>query len=141
MLHSYAPTFSIHKTDTMNISFNHSNSRATLQSGRIMTPEQMTQVVEAIVDGKYSWACVLMLHSVGYNPIDYIPYRTYARIMKDNRSGDRRVNSHLSLAANRINDLSCLEPLEKEGDRTQLDQVRGGSRAQFCLPPWITRWM
>jgi hypothetical protein len=123
----------------MNVSFNHSKSRATLQSGRIMTPEQMTQVIEAIVDGKYSWACVLMLHSIGYNPIDYIPYRTYARIIKDNRLGDRRVNSNRSFA-NRINDLSCLEPLEKEGDRTQ-NQVRGGSRAQSCLPPWITRWM
>jgi hypothetical protein len=124
----------------MNVSFNHSKSRATLQSGRIMTPEQMTPVIEAIVDGKYSWACVLMLHSIGYNPIDYIPYRTYARIIKDNRSGDRRVNPNLSLA-NRINDLSCLEPLEKEGDRTQINSVRGGSRAQSFLPPWITRWM
>lgn len=104
-----------------------------------MTPEQMTQVIEAIIDGKYSWACVLMLHSIGYNPIDYIPYRTYARIIKENKSGDRQVNSNLSFA-NRIKDLSCLEPLEKEGDRTQ-NQVRGGSRTQFCLPTWMTRWM
>ncbi|MBW4517664.1 MAG: HetP family heterocyst commitment protein [Timaviella obliquedivisa GSE-PSE-MK23-08B] len=124
----------------MNVSFNQSKNRATLQSGRIMTSEQMTQVIEAIVDGKYSWACVLMLHSIGYNPIDYIPYRTYARIIKDNRLSDRRVNSNLSLA-NRINDLSCLEPLEKEGDRTQINSVRGGSRAQSYLPSWLTRWM
>jgi hypothetical protein len=89
----------------MNVSFNHSKNRANLQSGRIMAPEQMTQVIEAIVDGKYSWACVLMLNSIGYNPIDYIPYRTYARIIKDNKLGDRRVNSKLSLA-NRINDLT-----------------------------------
>ncbi len=123
----------------MNVSFNHSTNRATLQSSRFMTPEQITPVVEAIVDGKYSWACVLMLHSIGYNPIDYIPYRTYARIVKDNRLGDRQVNSNLSFA-NRINDLSCLEPLEGEGDRTQ-NQVRGGSRMQSCLPPWIARWM
>jgi len=105
-----------------------------------MTPEQMSQVIEAIVDGKYSWACVLMLRFIGYNPIDYIPYRTYARIIKDNKVGDRQVNSHLSFA-NRINDLNCLEPLEKEGDRTQINSVRGGRRAQPCLPPWITRWM
>jgi hypothetical protein len=121
----------------MNVSFNHSKSRATLQSGRIMTPEQMTPVIEAIVDGKYSWACVLMLHSIGYNPIDYIPYRTYARIIKDNRSGDRQVDSSLSFSE-RINDLTCLEPLEKEA-RTKMNQVRGGSR-KFCLPSWFTHW-
>ena len=125
----------------MNSSFSHSKSRATVQSGRIMTPEQMSQVIEAIVDGKYSWACVLMLRFIGYNPIDYIPYRTYARIIKDNKVGDRQVNSHLSVnsnlsLANRINDLSCLESLEKEGDRTQINSVRGGSRIQPCLP-WV----
>jgi hypothetical protein len=126
----------------MNVSFNPSKNRATLQSCRIVPPEQMTQVIEAIVDGKYSWACVLMLHSIGYNPIDYIPYRTYARILKDNRLGDRQVNSNLSFA-NRIKDLNCLEPLEQEGegDRTQINSVRGGSRAPSCLPPWITRWI
>ena len=124
----------------MNVSFNHSKNRATLQSGRIMTPEQMDQVIEAIIDGKYSWACVVMLHSIGYNPIDYIPYRTYARIIKENRLSDRRVNSNLSFA-NRIKDLNCLEPLEQEGDRPQIHQVRGGSGGQFCLPPWITQWM
>lgn len=124
----------------MNSSFhNHSNSRATVQSGRIMTPEQMNQVIEAIIDGKYSWACVLMLHCIGYNPIDYIPYRTYARIIKDNKVGDRQVDSNVSFA-NRINDLSCLDPLEGEAKRSQLSQPRGGSRMQ-CLPPWITRWM
>ena len=45
-------------------------------------PEQLDQVVEAILAGKYSWACVLMLRFVGYNPMHYIPYRTYNRILK-----------------------------------------------------------
>ncbi|MEL6165417.1 MAG: HetP family heterocyst commitment protein, partial [Cyanobacteria bacterium J06628_3] len=30
--------------------------------------EQFDQVVEAILAGKYSWACVLMLRFAGYNP-------------------------------------------------------------------------
>lgn len=125
----------------MNSSFhNHFNSRTTMQSGRIMTPEQMNQVIEAIIDGKYSWACVLILHSTGHNPIDYIPYRTYARIIKDNKEGDRRVNSKTSFS-DRINDLTCFEPLEGEAERTHFSHLRGGSRAQFSLLPWMTRWM
>jgi hypothetical protein len=47
-------------------------------------PEQFDQVVEAILAGKYSWACVLMLRFVGYNPMHYIPYRTYNRLLKEN---------------------------------------------------------
>lgn len=29
-------------------------------------------------------ACVLILRFSGYNPIDYIPYRTYIRLLKNN---------------------------------------------------------
>lgn len=49
-----------------------------------MHPEQFDQVVEAILAGKYSWACVLMLRFAGYNPLHYIPYRTYNRLLKEN---------------------------------------------------------
>ncbi|NET02900.1 MAG: HetP family heterocyst commitment protein [Sphaerospermopsis sp. SIO1G2] len=57
-----------------------------------INPEQFDQVIEAILAGKYSWACVLMLRFVGYNPLHYIPYRTYNRLLKENsRTG--RVNS------------------------------------------------
>jgi hypothetical protein len=51
---------------------------------RVMNPEQFTQVIEAILNGKYSWACVLILRFAGYNPLHYIPYRTYNRLVKDN---------------------------------------------------------
>jgi hypothetical protein len=47
---------------------------------RAMSQEQFDQVVEAILAGKYSWACVLILQAVGYNPLHYIPYRTYMRV-------------------------------------------------------------
>ncbi len=63
--------------------FHSSNS----QPDQVMTPEQFNQVVAAILDGKYSWACVLILRFAGYNPLHYIPYRTYNRLMKDNRQG------------------------------------------------------
>lgn len=51
---------------------------------KVMTEEQFNQIVEAILSGKYSWACVLILKFAGYNPLHYLPYRTYKRLMKDN---------------------------------------------------------
>ena len=47
-------------------------------------PEQIEQIIKAIISGKYSWACVLVLQFAGYNPMDYIPYRTYIRLLKTN---------------------------------------------------------
>lgn len=60
------------------------------QGDKVMTPEQFNQIVEAILDGKYSWACVLILSFAGYNPLHYIPYRTYNRLIKDNCRCDKR---------------------------------------------------
>lgn len=51
---------------------------------RAMNADQFNQVVDAILAGKYSWACVLILRFAGYNPLHYIPYRTYNRLIKDN---------------------------------------------------------
>jgi arginine utilization protein RocB len=58
-------------------------------SDKVMTLEQFTQVIEAIAEGKYSWACVLILRFAGYNPLHYIPYRTYNRLDKENSPGKR----------------------------------------------------
>lgn len=49
-----------------------------------MLPEKLDPIIDAIVDGKYSWACVLLLRSNGLNPLYYIPYRTYNRLQKEN---------------------------------------------------------
>ena len=49
-----------------------------------MSREQLEEVVKAILDRKYSWACFLTLRFSGYNPQHYIPYRTYIRLIKDN---------------------------------------------------------
>ncbi|WP_193196821.1 HetP family heterocyst commitment protein [Nostoc sp. MG11] len=51
---------------------------------KAISPEQLNQVIEAIVDGRYSWACVLILRFVGYNPLHFIPQRTYSRLIKEN---------------------------------------------------------
>jgi hypothetical protein len=102
---------------------------------KAMTPEQFTQVVEAILDGKYSWACVLILQYAGYNPLHYIPYRTYNRLMKENCSSGKKqragCNSNLPQikdsaspeSVSKIRDLNYLEPIHE-----QPSEVRGGDR-------------
>jgi hypothetical protein len=94
---------------------------------KAMSPEQFTQVVDAILEGKYSWACVLILRFAGYNPLHYIPYRTYNRLMKDNsqlRENHRQnVGNYATdhYPVNGISDLSFLETVEED-----CPQVRGG---------------
>lgn len=64
-----------------------SESRLRQANNKAMSPDQFDQVVKAIIEGKYSWACVLILRFAGYNPAHYIPYRTYKRLIKSNRPG------------------------------------------------------
>jgi hypothetical protein len=101
---------------------------------KAMTTEQFTQIVDAILAGKYSWACVLILRFAGYNPLHYIPYRTYNRLMKENCAavGKRqKLDSRMhgfergtdQPRADSIADLSYLEPLDEP-----YAQIRGGDR-------------
>jgi hypothetical protein len=64
----------------MSQQFTYSQAKQT----KAMSNEQFEQIVDAILAGKYSWACVLILRFAGYNPLHYIPYRTYNRLLKDN---------------------------------------------------------
>jgi hypothetical protein len=57
---------------------------ANFKPDRVMQPEHFEQIVAAIIEGKYSWACVLILRFAGYNPLHYFPYRTYKRLIKNN---------------------------------------------------------
>lgn len=109
-------------------------------SGRMdkaMNPAQFDQVVEAILAGKYSWACVLILRFAGYNPLHYIPYRTYNRLLKDNikniqtnrETPPKSNSSNSGSASTKIKDMSYLETANK-----QRDSVRGG--AAHCSPNW-----
>jgi hypothetical protein len=109
----------------------HSNTHNRLD--KAMTTEQFTQVVDAILAGKYSWACVLVLRFAGYNPLHYIPYRTYNRLMKENASTktkSKETSSNYSSPqasqkhSNQIADLNYLEPLDE-----RYSQVRGGDRS------------
>ncbi len=99
------------------------------KQNRIMTEEQFTQVVEAILDGKYSWACLLILKFAGYNPLHYIPYRTYNRLMKDNKTTQPETNSAKTNAkyhAHKIEDLGYIEPIEQPNST-----LIGGDRPSY----------
>lgn len=62
---------------------NHKFIPSTSQQGRVITTEQFEEIVGAIIGGKYSWACVLILRFANQNPLNYIPYRTYKRLIKE----------------------------------------------------------
>ncbi len=99
--------------------------------------EQLDEIVGAILAGKYSWACFLLLRCTGYNPLDYIPYRTYNRLIKENCLSDKsrkqevspmktdNSNSETKSAINKIGDLDYLEVV-----RDKQVGVRGGYLAQ-----------
>jgi hypothetical protein len=111
-----------------------------------INPQQLDQIVEAILAGKYSWACVLMLRVAGYNPLHYIPYRTYNRLLKENSStsrvqqqeretiainkssADKRHETHAAASClGKIKDLAYLEVVGK-----QKTEIRGNNMEQ-CL--------
>ena len=118
--------------------FNSTNS----QLDRVMSEEQFNQIVEAIVSGKYSWACLLILRFSGYNPLHYIPYRTYNRLMKDHREQisqvtakdnelvrSRKSNSTQSgQKSTKLRDLCYLENADR-----QSNNIKGAKKA-FSFP-------
>ena len=115
--------------------------------------EQFDRVVEAILAGKYSWACVLMLRFAGYNPLHYIPYRTYNRLIKEHspkkskpqhnenikiakQSPDKRKDSNMSPSClNKIKDLAYLEVVGK-----QKTEVRGGANLDRWLETQVREY-
>lgn len=92
------------------------------QLGSLLTKDQLEQVVEAILAGKYSWACFLMLRFVGHDPLQYLPYRTCNRLIKENRQGCQP-----SKHRTRIEDLDYLE----DGDRLCASAKGGWSYLDF----------
>jgi hypothetical protein len=109
--------------------------------------EQLNQIIEAILAGKYSWACFLLLRCTGYDPLQYIPYRTYNRLVKENcqigRSNIETTDkvkldnqrSEISFSStssqgtlSKIKDIGYLEVVGK-----QKNQVRGGFLNRYAL--------
>ena len=112
-----------------------------LRSSQTISTEQLNQIIDAILRGKYSWACVLLLSAAGYEPLQYIPYRTYNRLLKENRniakpnsaktipihkhyqdSTDDSDRTSAPKALNKISDLAYLETIDEPSH-----QLKGGN--------------
>ena len=101
--------------------------------------ERIAPIIEAIIEGKYSWACVLLLRTIGYDPLHYIPYRTYNRLLKENylvspkeesttARNEQRFQDDTKERSQNIRDLPYTKSIEK-----QHQSARGGS-----LDFWLT---
>lgn len=88
-------------------------------------PEQLDEIISAILAGKYSWACFLLLRCTGYNPLDYIPYRTSNRLLKENSQISKSSKSETKSALGKIADLDYVEVA-----RDKRAEVRGGSATE-----------
>ncbi|QLE57512.1 HetP family heterocyst commitment protein [Nostoc sp. TCL26-01] len=113
---------------------------------KAINPQQFDKVVEAILAGKYSWACVLMLRFAGYNPLHYIPYRTYNRLLKENSNPSKVQQQHdnikiapssaitrsnTNMPSNCLSKIKDIAYLEVVGKQTK--EIRGGN-----LDQWLT---
>jgi hypothetical protein len=119
---------------SQNVGPNHTQHSGHLD--RVMQPEQFMQVLDAILSGKYSWACVLILRFAGYNPLHYIPYRTYNRIVKDNptsgpASSAPKPSSAQAPMLKIVRDLNYLDEMAERSV-----QVKGGARSGFGITWW-----
>ncbi len=97
---------------------------------KTINPEQFTPIIEAILAGKYSWACLLLLRYLNYNPLHYIPYRTYHRLVQENGEfGQPSKPQHSSLhpssqsSKTKCNSTYSGKQLTKITDLAYLEQV------------------
>lgn len=126
----------------MSAQYSYNNSKV----AKVMSEEQFEQILDAILSGKYSWACVLILRFAGYNPLHYIPYRTYNRLTKDHNSNsqsDSNTNSIKSSlntqttppGAGKVRDLTYLESIPELGRG-----VSGGFRYLEVVENFSSPW-
>ena len=89
--------------------------------------DSFSDVIAAISEGKYSWACVLILKSAGYNPLHYMPYRTYNRIIKANLNlGKRQKRSSSSTQESNSKIRSSSQ--QKSADQKSMEQKATGQK-------------
>ncbi len=123
---------------------NYHVSSAQKNLARGLNPEQFNQIVEAIAGGKYSWACLLILRFAGYNPLHFIPYRTYSRLMKENNpykkesaNNQNQVKAGVKSTPNssnsvtKINDLDYVESTNEKEARLQGGRLYYGLYGEY----------
>lgn len=117
------------------MSYQHSSVNK--QYSNTMSEENFNQIIDAILDGKYSWACVLILQAAGYNPLHYIPYRTYNRLIKQNKCTASKSSTYQKLEQKQkfnLNGEKSSELTSKIRDLNHLgvthkNRIRGGRRS------------
>ena len=114
------------------------------QLEKAMTDEQFEQIVDAIILGKYSWACLLILRFAGYNPLHYIPYRTYNRLLKNN-SINQTAKTQLQKSSAKLQDKHYPKlklqdlPYQEEIEHESVS-LRGGCNKttfRYFIPNWL----
>lgn len=119
---------------------------------KTISTEQLNQIVEAILAGKYSWACVLLLRCSGYNPLHYIPYRTYNRLVKENcqigntSDTESTIGYHINNAQNNSNrtsgkHLTLISDLPYVEDLTEKTESLKGSNLGVFEPHLQIKWI
>jgi hypothetical protein len=83
----------MNQSPNQNMSQTNKNLPESVSIERMMQAEYFNQIIVAILEAKYSWACVLILRFSGCNPVDYIPSRTYRRLCNEQRSKQLRSKS------------------------------------------------
>jgi len=95
------------------------NNNTIETSNRVITESQLDDIIGAILDGKYSWACLLILKFVGLQPNCFIPYGTYNRLIKENRKIESK--------------RSALEKQYQEENESQKHSLALASKIQAAL--------
>jgi hypothetical protein len=111
---------------------------------RQLKSEEMDQILSAILSGKYSWACALILQFTGHEPLNYLPQRTYTRIMRENWYAPNHKKSappaptnpypnwHNHQSNRLLRDLDYHDRADHEAERLQ-----GGMFQGVCMTPWF----
>lgn len=129
----------------------YTSNKAKPSTNKYLTTEQFEEIVAAISEGKYSWACVLILRFAGYNPLHYIPYRTYNRLEKDNRccvptkikAAQERDRQQPPVEVRQEAKCSCKSGVKVrnldyvESIHRKASTVRGGSRLPLRPANWL----
>lgn len=103
------------------MNYRFSSAHQTYQSN--LTQEEFDRITHAIMAGRYSWACVLILRFIGYNPLHYIPQRTYSRLIKDNEPSLTPQTSHEQRRLEIVNTKTSLKNSHRGNAYSNFSQV------------------
>ena len=94
----------------------------------VIAKETMNRIIECIIDGKYSSACLILLEAAGYDPLHYIPYSTYNRLQKQLQTLNYQHTVFQTSARLNMNDLDYIESLPIEPLSKETSSIHGGTR-------------